>query len=114
MSISRIHPTAVERSSQDQPSTEQTQTELLERLRGDQGPAVRASLLDQLAGIERRLAREASQLQPANRMRQIETARLAVQTASAILDRIRVEPAATASGDLPAPQHLFRGASHDQ
>ncbi len=112
--MSSIHPTVVERSNEGQSPTEPTQTELLERLRGAQGPAVRASLLDQLMVIERRLAQEASQLQPANRMRQIETARLAVQTASAILARIRVEPTTPLGGDLPAPQHLFRGASHDQ
>jgi len=90
------------------------QDELLARLRGPQGPELQARLLDQLAAIERRLGQQAAQLQYSARMRQIEAARLAVQIASDILGRIRVDPQPGGLSDLASLQQLFRGVSHDQ
>jgi hypothetical protein len=112
--MSSIRTKGVDRPAELAAPVDPARTELLERLRGPQGEVIRADLLDQLASLGRRLAQEASQLQAAPRMRQIEAARLAVQTASAILGRIRVESPSPTDGHLPAPQHPFRGASHDQ
>lgn len=105
--MNRPHPQAPADSGDAEP-------ELIERLRGPDGEQKRLRLIAQLAEIEQRLAHQASLLQPAPRMRQLEAARLAVKNASAILDRIEIGGPADPPPGPPALQQLFRSPSHDQ
>ena len=88
--------------------------ELIERLRGPEGPATREALIARLAAIEQRLAHQAGVLQSVPRMKQIQAARLAVQNASVILNRVKVDTGGASPGIAPALHQLFRSSPHDQ
>lgn len=100
---------------QSSPSTaDHEDVELIERLRAPDGPRVRDEILARLTNIERRLAHEGSLLQSASRMREILAAKLAVQNASAILNRIATDPGPSGSDSVAALQQIFRRPSNDQ
>jgi hypothetical protein len=66
--------------------------ELLERLRGPDGAGEKERILLQLKEMDARLTAESLRLQSAERMRQIEAARLAVASALSIINRVVPSP----------------------
>jgi hypothetical protein len=103
-----------EASLQPSPAAADEDSELIERLRGPDGKRVRDEILNRLSDIERRLAHQGSLLQSAQRMKQILAARLAVQNASAILNRITFGHGSQDAGSAALLQQLFRSPPHDQ
>ena len=65
--------------------------ELLLRLLGPDGAAEKARILQRLVEIERQLSAQAEQLQSPERMRLVDTARLAVAEATSIMNRVVVD-----------------------
>lgn len=65
--------------------------ELLTRLLGPDGAAEKARILQRLVEIERQLSAQAEQLQSPERMRLVDTARLAVAEATSIMNRVVVD-----------------------
>jgi hypothetical protein len=96
------------------PDRAPSESELIERLRSPDGGQVRLALIAQLAGIEQRLAHQGTLLQSAARMSEIQAARLAVRSASAILSRMVVDPGGIGLDREPALHQLFRSPTHDQ
>ena len=76
----------------------QDSPELLERLRGPEGADERDRIVTRLKAIEADLSRQAMRFQSAERIRQIESGRLAVACALSIISRIEIV-AADGSGD---------------
>jgi hypothetical protein len=89
-------------------------SDLLERLQQPGAPALKADLIEHLRQIEARLSLQMSQMQSAERMAQLNSARLAVQTASAILARLKVpDPASDGPGGSQL-HSLFGSSQNDQ
>jgi hypothetical protein len=89
-------------------------SDLLERLQGPGAQALKGDLIEHLRQIEARLSVEMSQMQSAERMAQLNSARLAVQTASAILNRLKVPDSASGGPGGPELHSLFGSSQNDQ
>ena len=95
MSVARVNP---EPNSAEASVGAPDSPELLERLRGPKGADERDRIVARLRAIEADLSRQGMRFQSADRIRQIESGRLAVACALSIINRIEIV-AADGSGD---------------